>query len=99
MTIPVETIHPYCGKRLREVLDPAAYLMGTDFQTTDIVFCNGCARNYPVTDLELDISGTPFCPSEKEGVQCEYPLGELVVVKGDAQLRELRRKATPLFPF
>lgn len=99
MTILVERIHPDCGKRLREILDPVAYLKGTDLQTTDMVFCNGCARNYPVTDLELDITGTPFCPSEKDGVQCEHPLKELVVVTNEGQLRDLRRKATPQFPF
>jgi hypothetical protein len=99
MTIPIEVIHPECGKRLGQVQDPATYLKGTQLKLDELVFCNGCASSYLVSEREIDGFGEAACPTELENIQCDYPLDELIVVTTETHLRDLRRKATPSFPF
>ena len=99
MIIPLAQIHPDYGKRLDEVNDPALYLNASGLDLADSVFCNGCASDYSVNDLKIDELGKVSCPTEQDGMQCEYPIEELIVVKSEAQLRVLREQAAPQWPF
>lgn len=102
--IDIERFSPDAGKSLFQVSNPTPYLKDDTRHLQDQVYCEVCGADYLIGQLVVDPLGEPKCPAQRETItkgneECEGSLELLITLNDARQLRELRKKYKPEYPF